>query len=142
MKCTVHIDKTREEEVVIWAKSRSPLIEDILSLLEEHRPLLGFREDSITPLSWEEVSCFTIVAQKMFAKTEAGDFRLKCRLWELESRLPPTYVKINQSTLANIKQISRFTISPTGSLMVHFRCGYRDYVSRRQLKAVKEKLGI
>ena len=61
---------------------------------------------------------------------------------ELEEKLPLDFVKINQSCLANIKKIERFSASVGGSLKVIFKNGHTDYVSRRQLRTVKEKLGI
>ena len=52
------------------------------------------------------------------------------------------FIKINQSCIANIRQIQRFDTSFSGTLRVIFKNGYTDYVSRRQLKAVKERLGL
>ena len=67
---------------------------------------------------------------------------MKKRLYQLEEQLGQDYMKINQSCLANISQISRFSASIGGSLEVVFRDGYKDYVSRRELKKVKERMGI
>jgi len=69
-------------------------------------------------------------------------FRLNHRLYQLEERLGTRFLKINQSCLANIQQIQRFDASLAGALLVIFKNGYRDYVSRRQLKTVKERMGF
>ena len=52
------------------------------------------------------------------------------------------FVKLNQSCLANIKQIKEFKASIGGSVMVIFQNGYKDYISRRELKNVKERIGL
>ena len=52
------------------------------------------------------------------------------------------FVRINQSCIANINQIKKFSASFNGFLQVHFKNGYIDYVSRRELKNVKERVGI
>ena len=41
-----------------------------------------------------------------------------------------------------IKKIKKFDTSVSGMLTVTFKNGYRDYVSRRNLKSVKERLGV
>lgn len=143
MKCTLHIDPQREEEVLIYAREESPLTEAILRLCKEGTaPLLGYREDEIRPLEVNTVSCFMTEGGKCFAVTEEGKWQVKLRLWQLEELLGEDFLKINQSCLANISRIKRFHASFGGALLVTFVCGYGDYVSRRQLKQVKERMGI
>ena len=67
---------------------------------------------------------------------------IKMRLYEIEEKLGDDFVKINQSTVVNVKMIEKFSVSFGASLTVHLKTGRRDYVSRRQLKAVKERMGI
>ena len=52
------------------------------------------------------------------------------------------YVKINQSCYANIKNIKKFESTIGGSLKVIFKNNYVDYISRRELKNVKERMGL
>ena len=52
------------------------------------------------------------------------------------------FLKINQSCIVSIDRIERFDVTPGGALTVIMKNGYKDYVSRRQMKAVKERLGI
>ncbi len=67
---------------------------------------------------------------------------MKCRLYQLEESLPMEFVKINQSCIANLQQVEKFSVSFGGSLMVCFKNGQREYVSRRQVKAVKKRVGM
>ena len=86
--------------------------------------------------------CFTVEESRVYAITKSGKWQLKCRLYNLEESLPQSFVKINQSCIANIKMIHRFDTSLSGALAVRFKNGYCDYVSRRNLKTVKERLGL
>ena len=81
-------------------------------------------------------------AEKVFAMTSDGRYQLKGRLYQIEDMLSDNFIKINQSCVANIKMIKRFDASISGQLTVYFQNGYRDYVSRRNIKAVKQKFGL
>ena len=143
MKCRIIIDPRREEEIVIYAHTRSPLTEAVESLAKDvSEPLIGYRNGEGVCLNWQEVCCFTVEDNKVSAHTSRGKWTVKSRLYQLEEIAPPTFVKINQSTLANLKQIERFDTSVAGTLKVKFKNGTVDYVSRRNLKSVKERLGL
>ena len=90
----------------------------------------------------KQISCFVSGGDKVFAIAGEHRYLVKKRLYQLEEQLGKDYIKINQSCLANVGQISRFSASIGGSLEVVFRDGYKDYVSRRELKKVKERMGI
>lgn len=146
MKYTLHISDERDEEIIIYASAKTPLIESIERLINAENldtpPILGYVGDSIIEVDPESVDCFFIEGKRLYAATDSGNLLIKHRLYEIEERIGTDFIKINQSTLANIRRIERFSVSIGASLTVHFKNGRRDYVSRRQLKAVKERLGI
>ena len=146
MKYTLHIDKEREEEIIIHAHEKSPLVNEIERLISAEKvgtpPIVGYIGNDIIEIDPREVYCFFIEGKKLFASLKRGDALIKKRLYEIESRLDKDFVKINQSTVANMRLIDRFSVSIGATLTVHFKNGRRDYVSRRQMKAVKERLGI
>ena len=143
MKCETVIDKDTEPRVVIYARERSLEVERIERfVMDEGTELIGYRGDSIYPVSAEEIYCVSILAGEVVAHTAKGELVLRERLYSLEERLGADFVRINKSCIANIRGIERFETTLFGSLCVIFKDGYRDYVSRRQLKAVKEKFLI
>ena len=144
MKYTIIIDKNREEEVIIYAKEKSTLTDEIERLVNDNNPeLIGYdKSGEGVKLTTDEVYCFTAEDNKIFAITEKDKLRIKCRLYQLEEILPEYFVKINQSCVANIRKIARFDTSVSGTLLIKFKNGYKDYVSRRQMKAVKERFGL
>lgn len=143
MKFSLHIDQDREEEVIIYAHENRPVFAEIQRLLAgTDNNLVGYEGDSIVVLKTKEVSCFVSGDDKVFAQVGNHRYLVKKRLYQLEEQLGQDYIKINQSCLANVRQISRFSASIGGSLEVVFRDGNKDYVSRRELKKVKERMGI
>ena len=144
MKYTIIIDKNREEEVIVYTKEKSTLTDEIERLVSDNNiELIGYDKNGEgVKLTADEVYCFAVEDNKIFAITEKDRLRLKCRLYQLEEFLPENFVKINQSCVANIRKIARFDTSVSGTLLIKFKNGYKDYVSRRQMKAVKERLGL
>ncbi len=143
MKCRTVIDKDREEEVVIYVHEKNSLSYEIEELvLGKSLELFGYKDKNIIKLSPSDVFCFTVEDNKVYAVCEKEKYQIKQRLYLLEEILDRDFVKINQSCIANIRKISKFDTSITGTLMISFKNGYRDYVSRRQLKKVKERVGL
>jgi len=143
MKIEIFIDKNAQEKVQIFAKEHSTLVDKIKSLVEEQgQQLIGYTDREAVPLRAEEISLFISEGGKIYALVGDKRYRIKERLYLLEQRFFADFVKINQSCLARTGEIKRFEAAFSGSLRVIFKNGYSDYVSRRCLKAVKERLGI
>lgn len=143
MKYTLNLDKTKEEEIIIFAHSRNGLIESIEKLIEgQNYSLIGYKNQQIYKLDLNNVFCFTVEDNKVYALLDKEKLLVKERLYVIEQMINNDFVKINQSCIANIKKIDRFDASISGSLIVIFKNGHRDYVSRRQIKIVKERIGI
>lgn len=143
MKCEIIIDKNCEEKIVIYAREKSDLIDKIKLVLGENtNEIFGFKNDEIVKLEYEDIFYITVVDGKVTAVCEKERYILKERLYAVEEKLPKCFVKINQSCIANIRKTKKFDTSISGTLKIQFKNGDVDYVSRRQLKYVKERLGI
>ncbi|MBQ7817818.1 MAG: LytTR family transcriptional regulator [Oscillospiraceae bacterium] len=133
MKFKLIIDKEKDEEVVVTAHARTALIDEIEALISKHTDRIpGYTEDDIKMLSVSEIECITVLDGKTYA-IDFGNrrYRLKQRLYELEQQLPPSFIRINKSTLANEARLDRFRVTYAGSVDAVFKCGYTEYVSRR-----------
>ena len=144
MKHTTIIDPHREEEVIIYAGKRTREIEELESYLDRMgAELVGYGEDGqILPLRPAEIHCFIVEDGKVYALTDREKLTVRLPLYAIEEMLTEDFVRINQSCLGSIRKIARFDASIGGALMVTFENGHRDYVSRRQLKNVKERMHI
>ncbi|MBQ7381219.1 MAG: LytTR family transcriptional regulator [Clostridia bacterium] len=143
MKYKIEIVESQNEDFVICAKQPSETLDKIKALLRESEQVLfGYTEGGAVRLDEKDVDCFFTEGGRVYALTKEGRFLVKERLFRLEEMLSVGFVKINQSCLVNLSAITRFETSIGGALLVVLRHGYRDYVSRRQLKTVKERIGI
>ena len=139
---TLIIDKDREEELVLYLKEKSELADRVKSVISDSTGILGYDGVNVAPLSPCEIYAIFLEDSKLYAMTRDKKYRLKMRLYEAEALIGNGFVKINQSCIANIKRIDRFEVSFAGALSVIFKNGYKDYISRRQLKKVKERIGF
>lgn len=143
MKFKLVIDKTKEEEIVARVHEPSFLTEQIEALVLQHTGfdrIAAYTDDEMKLLSPAQIECITVLDGKTYAiDTRNRKYRLKQRLYELEAQLPPSFIRINKSTLANEKQIERFATAFSGSVDAVFRCGYREYVSRRCFADIKRR---
>lgn len=143
MKFRLVIDNTKDEEVVVTAHERSALTDRLEQLVMEHTGpdrIAGYREDDIKMLSFSEMECITVINGKTYAIDIHGQqYRLKQRLYELEALLPASFIRINKSAIANENRLERFTASFSGSVDAVFKCGYREYVSRRCFAEIKRR---
>ncbi len=143
MKLRINIDKTKEEEIIVFAHERTRLVDEIERLVSDNAfDLIGYCERETKALLPSDIHCFTVEENKVYALTDNGKYFVKSRLYRLEEELSNNFVKINQSCLANVRKIERFDASVSGALTVRFKNGFVDYVSRRNLKKVKERFGL
>lgn len=143
MKFKLIVDPTKEEEIVATVHAPSALTEQLQQLvLQQHTVdrLAGYREDELKMLSVEEIACITVLDGKTYAIDRKNQhYRLKQRLYELETVLPANFIRINKSALANEHHLDRFAASFSGAVDAVFQCGHREYVSRRCFAQIKRR---
>ena len=143
MKYRLIIDKEAEEEIRVIAHGPSLLtqqIEDLVFRFSGADSILGYREDEMRKLAFSEIECITILDRKVMAIDGSGSqYRIQDRLRDLESILPSNFIRINKSTLANEHRILRFDAAFSGGVDAVFRCGWREYVSRRCFAEIRRR---
>ena len=143
MKFKMIIDKSKEEEIVATVHAPSELTEKIRQLVMEHTGtdrIAAYWEEDIKMLAFSQIACITVCDGKTYAIDVKGtQYRLKQRLYELESILPSSFIRINKSAIANEQQIERFAATFSGAVDAVFRSGYREYVSRRCFAQIKRR---
>ena len=143
MKYKLIIDKDAEEEIIAIVHEPNNLtqqIEDLIFGYSGQDSILGFREDEMRKLSFDEIQCITVLDRKVIAIDGKGNqYRIQERLRTLENLLPSYFIRINKSTLANEHRIVRFDAAFSGGVDAVFQCGYRDYVSRRCFAEIKRR---
>ena len=143
MKYKLIIDKTADEEIIAIVHSPSSLTQQIEDLICQHTGedgLMGYTEDEMRKLAFSDIECITILNRKILAiDTQGTHYRIHGNLRDLEQRLPSYFIRINKSSLANEHRILRFDTRITGGVDAVFRCGYREYVSRRCFAEIRRR---
>ena len=143
MKYRLIIDKDAEEEIIAVVHAPSSLTEEIENLVCSFSgadSIMGYRDDEMRKLEFQEIECITILDRKVIAIDTCGvHYRIQERLRDLETVLPSYFIRINKSTLANEHRIQRFHAVFSGGVDAVFRCGYREYVSRRCFAEIRRR---
>ena len=143
MKYKLIIDKNAEEEIIAVVHAPSILTQQIENLVCSYSGadcIMGYREDEMRKLAFEDIECITVLDRKVIAIDTKGDhYRIQDRLRDLENVLPSYFIRINKSTLANEHRILRFDAAFSGGVDAAFQCGYRDYVSRRCFAEIRRR---
>ena len=143
MRYKLVIDKDAEEEIIAIVHAPSSLtqqIENLVCSFSGADSLMGYREDEMRKLAFSEIECITILERKVIAIDTSGNrYRIQDRLRDLEDILPSYFIRINKSALANEHRIARFDAVFSGGVDAVFRCGYREYVSRRCFAEIKRR---
>ena len=143
MKYKLIIDKNAEEEITVVAHTPSSLTQRIEDLVRDYsgvESIMGYRDDEMRKLTFHEMECITILDRKVIAIDSKGNhYRIQDRLRDLEDILPSYFIRINKSALANEHCILRFDAAFSGGVDAVFRCGYREYVSRRCFAEIRRR---
>lgn len=143
MRYKLIIDKDAEEEIIAIVHAPSSLtqqIENLVCNFSGADSIMGYRDDGMRNLSFSEIECITVLERKVIAIDTCGShYRISDRLRDLEEILPSYFIRINKSTLANEHRILRFDAAFSGGVDAVFRCGYRDYVSRRCFAEIRRR---
>lgn len=143
MKFKLIIDPGREEEVVVTAHAANELtakLEEIVLHYSGSDRLPAYTDDEMRMLPFAQIECITVQDGKTLAvDTKGQTYRLRMRLYEVEAVLPSYFIRINKSAMANEKRLERFVATYSGGVDAVFKCGYREYVSRRCFAEIKRR---
>lgn len=144
MKVTLDIDSDYEEtKVTIHCNEVDDSIKEILDFLKGKKTefLVGRDGEMQHILKPDEIHYFHTEKEGVIAVTAEGSYSLKEKLYELEEILSSTkFIRLSKSVIANLHELSRFEASFNGTLVVHFKSGVKEYVSRTYVSGIKEAL--
>ena len=143
MKYKLIIDPEAEEEIIAIVHAPSSLTQQIENLVRAYSGadgMMGYRDDEMRKLTFQEIECITVLERKVIAIDAAGNhYRVQDRLRDLENILPSYFIRINKSAIANEHRILRFDAAFSGGVDAVFQCGWREYVSRRCFAEIRRR---
>ncbi|PYZ97503.1 LytTR family transcriptional regulator [Alteribacter lacisalsi] len=145
MEIKVDIDRAHKEtSVTIHAREWNSETEHLMKKLNGQAPaarMIGSSGEQSVIVNPEDVDYAVAEKRKVYAVTRDGRIELNRKLYEIESDFADhSFVRFSKSVVGNISRIERFEVSFSGSLCVHFRSGNKEYVSRRHVVSVKQKI--
>ncbi len=146
MQVEIKLDEScTEPKIVIYTASMSEDVQTIVHTLTDSplQILFGKQGEKIQPLIQEDLIRVYAAGGKVFAVTDSGEYTLRQRLYELESRLPPSqFVRISNSEIINLRKVDHFDLNFAGTICVKLSDGSTTYVSRRYVSKLKKRLEL
>lgn len=146
MQVEIKLDEScTEPKIVIYTASMSEDVQTIVHMLTDSplQILFGKQGEKIQPLVQEELIRVYAAGGKVFAVSSSGEYTLRQRLYELESRLPPSqFVRISNSEIINLRKVDHFDLNFAGTICVKLSDGSTTYVSRRYVSKLKKRLEL
>lgn len=144
MKVHINIDPgIKEDEIIITIKEMNTKVEKILSIINEEEsgviPLQ--KEERIYLVEPKEVSHVFSRDNKCFAFRGKEEYRYKETLKQFEERYSRyNFIRISKYCLANMDWMEYFEATFGGSLVLVFKNGKKEIVSRKYAKELKKAL--
>ena len=147
VKIGVEIDPAcRTPEVVIRADQKTDLVEKIVSAVEqcgqsELPRITVYEGGAALLLSQRDISRIYTETRRLIVCADRGSYEARCSLQEMEKMLDAArFVRISRFEIINIDKVSGFDVSVSGTIKVTFEDGSSTWVSRRQVRAIEQRL--
>lgn len=147
VKIRVEIDPAcRTPEVVIRADQKTDLVEKIVSAVEqcgqsELPRITVYEGGAALLLSQRDISRIYTETRRLIVCADRGSYEARCSLQEMEKMLDAArFVRISRFEIINIDKVSGFDVSVSGTIKVTFEDGSSTWVSRRQVRAIEQRL--
>ena len=137
-----------EPEVIIKTSKETHLTEKLVYALEqcikeEYPQLSVFDEDRIFLVNqWDVIRVYT-ENRRVRVCTVTGTYETKLTLKELEDLLKKDcFIRISRFEIVNLKKITSFDLSISGTIRVKFDDGTETWVARRYVRDISERLSL
>lgn len=144
MKLNIDIDGEYEEtSITIQAKEWSQELEEIISIIKKRQAprLFGVSEDQTIILDPQQIDYVYAESRKVFAAMKDHRIEIKMKLYEVEKKLASQqFMRFSKSVIGNLDLIDRFEVSFNGNLCVYFHSGNKEYITRKYVAPIKQRL--
>lgn len=146
MDIEIKIDQViGEARVLIITREVDESIQELIGKIQgtERRNIAGYLDGLLDLLDPSEINYFYAQQQNVFAKTDKGTYRVKNRLFELESELKGShFLRVSNAVVANMDRLRNLEMTLNGIILLKFMNGDVSYSSRRYAVRIKDYLKI
>ena len=99
--------------------------------------IIGMQDNDIFIINISDIIMFYSEEKNNFCKTKDGVYRIKEKLYYLEEKLSQKdFIRISNSVIANINHVKCFNTSIIGKIIIKFKNGAEETVSRRKTSEI------
>ena len=99
--------------------------------------IIAQQDNNVFIIDVSEIIIFYSEGKSNYCRTKDGVFRIKEKLYFLEDNLQKnSFIRISNSAIVNIDHVKCFNTSMIGSILIKFKDGSEEYVSRRKVSEV------
>lgn len=146
-KIRTNISKEFQEvEICINAPERTnelTILENELIQISDNvlTQIIGMQNNDIFIIDVKDIIVFFSEEKNNFCRTKDGIYRIKEKLYNLEEILSnKDFIRISNSAIININNVRCFNTSIIGSIIVKFKDGTEEKVSKRRVSDVMKFL--
>ena len=136
----------QEQEVIIRAAQQTDLTDRIISTVErclgnQYPPIAAYQRDTLFFVAQSDIIRVYTENRKLILCTTNGRYELRQPLKDLKERLDPDhFVRISRFEIMNLRKVSGFDFSSTGTIRILFQDGSETWVARRHIHAIQQTL--
>ena len=134
-----------EDEVIIRCGRVDEKVRRLNNLIADElssgQPITFYKDNQEFFFPLDNVLFFETEGEHIYAHTSADAYRIKFRLYELETLLPRTFTRAAKGAIVNISQVHSITRNLTASSLIKFQNSHKQvYVSRHYYGALRLRL--
>lgn len=136
----------QETEIVIRTCQKSKEAEEIIRAVErcvgnEYPPVTAYKGDTLVLVTQNDIFRVYTESRKLIVCTGNDRYESRQPLKELEEQLDEGhFVRISRFEIINLRKVSGFDFSNTGTIRVIFTDGSETWVARRYVQAAQKTL--
>ena len=105
------------------------------------KQIIAMQDNDIFIINVSDIILFFSEEKNNFCKTKDGIYRIKEKLYYLEEMLSPKdFIRISNSAIININHVKCFNTSIIGKIIVKFKDGSEESVSKRKTSEIMKFL--
>lgn len=137
-----------DPQIVIRASRMTPEIDAIVHAIENctgsvYPMVAAYDGETMVLLSQRDIVRVYVESRRLIVRTEQGGFVARKTLAEMEALLDSgRFLRISRSEIINLRKVSNFDFSLTGTIHVRFDDGTSTWVARRYVRSIQETLGL